>query len=75
MLITYGDQLKIVSLDTLEKICDSSLKSTIDEDAIAKMVQQDCSEGIDITWQSNQNKTGLRTIVGIVCTITRTADN
>lgn len=46
---TYREQLKVVSLNSLEKIGDPSLKSPVDEDTIAEMVQQDCSESIWIT--------------------------
>jgi len=42
--------LKVVALYGLEKISHSTLQSSINKDAIAKMVEQDCPERVHVTW-------------------------
>lgn len=54
---TYKHNLQVVALEGFEQIGDSSLQSSIDEDTITEMVQQNGSQSVQITcqWQHKAN--------------------
>lgn len=46
---THKKHLQVVALDCLEQVGHSTFQSTMDEDAIAEMVQQDCPQNLQVT--------------------------
>lgn len=59
---TYGQHLEIFALHGFEKVGDSALQAAIDEDTIADVVEQDSSQGIDVTWLHETGRENLRSL-------------
>ena len=48
---THKQQSEVAALQRLEQVCDSCLQTSADEDAVAEVIQQDGSEGVDVSWK------------------------
>lgn len=51
VVVTYGQNLQVAALESLEEVGDSTFQSTIDEDAIAEVVKQYEPQSVQITCQ------------------------
>lgn len=49
MLDTYMQHLQIAALEGFQEVSDSSLQASADEDAVTEVIEQDCSEGVNVT--------------------------
>ncbi len=55
MLDTYIQHLQIAALEGFQEVSDSSLQASADEDAVTEVIEQDCSEGVNVTWSQRRD--------------------
>ncbi len=54
MLDTYIQHLQIAALESFQEVSDSSLQASTDEDAVTEVIEQDGSEGVNVTWSQRR---------------------
>lgn len=55
MIDTYIQHLQIAALESFEEVSDSSLQASTDEDAVTEVIEQNGSEGVNVTWSQRRD--------------------
>lgn len=55
VLDTYIQHLQIAALESFEEVSDSSLQASTDEDTVTEVIEQNGSEGVNVTWSQRRD--------------------